>query len=44
MGIKKEPFPIYITDSLKKALKNEADKKGLSLNAYINMILMERGK
>ena len=44
MAIKKEPFPIYITDSLKKELKSEADKKGLSLNAYINMILMERKK
>lgn len=44
MGIKKEPFPIYITDSLKEELRNEAEKKGLSLNAYINMLLMERNK
>jgi len=44
MGIKKELFPIYITDSLKEELKSEADKKGLSLNSYINMILMERKK
>jgi len=44
MAIKKESFPIYITDFLKKELKSEADKKGLSLNSYINMILMERKK
>lgn len=41
---KKEPFPIYITDSLKCDLKKEASEKGLSLNAYINMLLMERKK
>lgn len=39
---KKKPFPIYIKDSLKNNLKKEADRKGLTLNAYIVMLLMER--
>lgn len=39
---KKKPFPIYIKDSLKNNLKEEADRKGLTLNAYIVMLLMER--
>lgn len=44
MGKKKEPFPIYITDSLKEELRKEAEKKGLSINSYINMLLIERNK
>lgn len=44
MRIKKQAFQIYITDELKEELKKEAEKKGLSLNSYINMILMERSK
>lgn len=44
MEEKKKPFPIYIRDSLKNELKEEAEKKGLTLNAYINMLLMERKK
>ena len=35
---------IKIDDTLKKDLSNEAKAKGLSLNAYIRMILIERGK
>lgn len=35
---------IKIDDNLKKDLNNEAKAKGLSLNAYIRMILIERGK
>lgn len=35
---------IKIDDNLKKELNNEAKSKGLSLNAYIRMILIERGK
>ena len=35
---------IKIDDNLKKELNNEAKAKGLSLNAYIRMILIERGK
>ena len=42
MKDEKKPFPIYIRDSLKDKLREEADKKGLTLNAYINMLLMER--
>ena len=35
---------IKINEKLKKELKEEAEKKGLSLNAYIRMILIERRK
>lgn len=35
---------IKIDDKLKNQLSNEAKAKGLSLNAYIRMILIERGK
>ena len=35
---------IRIDDSLKKELQTEAEKKGLSLSAYIRMILIERDK
>lgn len=44
MEDKRKPFPIYIKDSLKDKLIKEAEEKGLSLNAYINMLLMERKK
>ena len=44
MATKKEPFPIYLTDKLKEELRKEASEKGLSLNSYINMLLMERNK
>lgn len=35
---------IKVDDDLKKELINEANSKGLSLNAYIRMILIERKK
>ena len=35
---------IKINEELKKELKEEAEKKGHSLNAYIRMILIERRK
>lgn len=35
---------IQITDDLKKELQEEANSKGLSLNAYIRMLLIERSK
>ena len=35
---------IKIDDKLKEELKKEADSKGLSLTAYIRMIIFERGK
>lgn len=35
---------IQISEELKEELKKEAESKGLSLNAYIRMILIERGK
>lgn len=35
---------LKIDDELKKQLKEEAMSKGLSLGAYIRMILIERGK
>lgn len=35
---------IKIDEKLKKELKEEAEKRGLSLNAYIRMLLIERKK
>lgn len=35
---------IKIDDDLKRQLEEEAKTKGLSLNAYIRMLLIERGK
>lgn len=35
---------IKIDDDLKKQLEEEAKQKGLSLNAYIRMLLIERSK
>lgn len=35
---------IKIDDDLKRKLEEEARQKGLSLNAYIRMLLIERGK
>ncbi len=35
---------VRITDDLKKQLQDEAKEKGLSLSAYIRMILIERNK
>lgn len=35
---------LKINDELKKQLENEAKEKGLSLTAYIRMILIERNK
>ena len=35
---------IKIDNDLKKQLEQEAKEKGLSLNSYIRMLLIERGK
>lgn len=35
---------VKIDESLKKQLEEEARAKGLSLNAYIRMLLIERKK
>lgn len=35
---------INIDSNLKSQLENEAKAKGLSLNAYIRMLLIERNK
>lgn len=35
---------ILVDNDLKKELQSEAKQKGLSLNAYIRMILIERSK
>lgn len=40
--MKKRLSSVYLSDELKKELIEEAKAKGLSLNAYITMILMER--
>ncbi len=35
---------LNIDDTLKKELQEEAEEKGLSLTAYIRMLLLERKK
>lgn len=35
---------VKIDESLKKQLEEEARAKGLSLNAYVRMLLIERNK
>lgn len=35
---------LRIDDELKKKLQIEAEEKGLSLSAYVRMILIERNK
>ena len=35
---------IRIDEKLKKELEEEAKSKGLSLNAYVRMLLIERSK
>lgn len=42
---KKEVFlQIPVTQEFKDKIIEEANKKGLSLSAYVRMILIERGK
>lgn len=40
----KDCIHLAIANDLKKELKKEAEQKGLSLNSYIRMILLERKK
>lgn len=40
----KKYIHVQVETDLKKKLENEAKQKGLSLNAYIRMLLIERGK
>lgn len=40
----KDYIHLRIEDELKEKLKKEANMKGLSLNSYIRMILIERNK
>lgn len=42
--MEKKIFSLYLSDDLKNELIVEAKEKGLSLNAYITMLLMERKK
>ena len=35
---------VQVDEHLKKKLEEEAKAKGISLNGYIRMILIERGK
>ncbi len=42
--MKKQAMTLYINEDLRLQLKKEALAKGLSLNAYITMMLMERSK
>lgn len=39
---KKKSTPLYLDEKLKSQLKEEAAKQGLSLNAYIRLILLKR--
>ena len=40
----KDYIHIWVSDDLKKQIKEEAEKKGLPMNAYIRLILSERKK
>lgn len=42
--MKEKALHIMIGEDLKRQLSEEAKLKGLSLNAYIRMLLIERGK
>lgn len=42
--MKKVFVNLGLEPELKKQLEEEAKQKGLSLNAYIRMLLIERGK
>ena len=42
--MEKKNVHILLDDDLKKQLEDESKKKGLSLNSYIRMLLIERGK
>jgi hypothetical protein len=37
-------YTLLLTEKLKKELEEEAKSKGLKLNSYIRMLLIERGK
>lgn len=42
--MEKTTICLYLDQDLKNALETEAKEKGLSLNAYIRLILCERNK
>lgn len=42
--MKEKILHIMVSEDLKRELNQEAKAKGLSLNAYIRMLLIERGK
>lgn len=42
--MKEKILHIMVNENLKRELNQEAKAKGLSLNAYIRMLLIERGK
>jgi len=42
--MEKQYIHFQVEKELKKQLEEEARQKGLSLNAYIRMLLIERGK
>ena len=42
--MKKIFIHLQVEEEFKKQLEDEAKQKGLSLNAYIRMLLIERGK
>lgn len=40
----KDYLHVQVKNELKQQLEKEADEKGLSLNAYVRMILISRAK
>lgn len=42
--MKEKILHITVSEQLKEQLKKESEQKGLSLNAYVRMLLIERGK
>ena len=42
--MKEKVLHITVSEQLKEQLKKESEQKGLSLNAYVRMLLIERGK
>lgn len=42
--MKKKYIHVQVEEELKNKLVDEAKQKGLSLNSYIRMLLIERGK
>jgi len=42
--MERKTFSLYLDEELKKQLEKEAQERCLTLNAYIRLLLIERGK